>query len=531
MKVMLKISSKVRDATVWLIWMLIVGVGAYAWAERMRPSPAQGATALSFRRQAPYPPARWRLATQEQLEPTLLWVSHILIRYDGVSSDVPFSAPGWHNGLPVSHRSRQQALERAREIAGELRAHPSEFTDYAQRYSEDPPTRSSGGSLGGISAYQLSYWPVLLDALSTLAPGEVSEPVETPYGFHVLLRRAPAAPDTVTGTHIVIGHDGARWLQNMLARGNGPLRTREEARTMAQSLYERALQDPEQFQSLIDRYSEHRDAAQHGDMGTWSTRETTPFPRQVEVLQSLPVGGVAPPIESLLGFEVLMRVPNRPRKEYSMTTIGLLFDPFAEPSDPLSQVNVLELARRLRRELEQDPSRFETFQNTYCCPGNTRWREGPEYPELDAVFEHLAVGQIPPQPVESVRQYLIPRRLPLEAVAKSETLFELPAPEHPDLAYLIGRMSASLAREALREFAHTSLSALNLGASETARLIELHEQPWEAALDQATVEERSAAFAVFLQKLEHELPGASFQQYRSLLESVVADQLLHRHPL
>jgi PPIC-type peptidyl-prolyl cis-trans isomerase-like protein len=523
---MMKALSWTRRHVVWLIWTLVVAAMAFQWTESARlHRPERSANAVE--RQAPYPPARWRLATQAELEPSLLWVSHILIRYEGASSGIAFSAPGWHNSLPASHPSRERALAAAETVAGELRLHPEQFASYAERFSEDPPTRASGGSLGGVSAYQLSFWPSVLDALSTLVPGEVSDPVETEYGFHVLLRRQPPAAEIVTGAHIVVAHDDARWLHNMLARGSVPSRTREQARALAQMLYEQVRREPAQFSAFVDKYSEALDAAQAGDLGTWSTHETTPYPRQVETLRSLPVGGIAPPFESLLGFEVLMRVPNRPRKEYAMTAIGLIFDPLAEENSPLSKASVLKVARSLRHALDEEPSRFEEFQKDYCCANSLRWRQGSEFPELDEPLDQLELGQVSPEPIESLRQYLIPKRLDPDAIEQPEVRFDLPAPEHPDLPYLVGRMSATRAREALRRFARSSLPALSLGPSQMSRLVELHEHPWPPALDDALTELRSDAFQEFLQQLERDLQPQNYGQYRGLLELEIAELELH----
>lgn len=122
--------------------------------------------------------------------------------------------------------------------------------------------------------------------------------IETRHGFHVFQRHSPPPEETVSGAHIVIGHDDARWLHEFTARRAIPPRTRQEALQLATQLHERLRDEPEQFASVLDELSEHRDAGWAGDFGRWSTREPTAFPRELEVLRGLRVGEVAPPIDT-----------------------------------------------------------------------------------------------------------------------------------------------------------------------------------------------------------------------------------------
>jgi peptidyl-prolyl cis-trans isomerase C len=78
----------------------------------------------------------------------------------------------------------ETALTRAQEIAEKLQKKPYKFADLALRYSECP-TALQGGALGTVSRGTL--YPELDAVLFNLKPGEVSEPVKSEIGFHVLL--------------------------------------------------------------------------------------------------------------------------------------------------------------------------------------------------------------------------------------------------------------------------------------------------------------------------------------------------------
>jgi len=75
------------------------------------------------------------------------------------------------------------AREQAAALAAALAAEPARFAGLARDHS-DCPSRSVGGALGQIGPGQTT--PEFEAALVTLKPGQISGPVETCYGVHVL---------------------------------------------------------------------------------------------------------------------------------------------------------------------------------------------------------------------------------------------------------------------------------------------------------------------------------------------------------
>jgi peptidyl-prolyl cis-trans isomerase SurA len=71
-----------------------------------------------------------------------------------------------------------------------------DFAAAAREFSEDAVSASNGGDLGWVRPKQLV--PEFENAMNALAPGAVSEPVQTPFGVHllqVLDRRQQSAPN------------------------------------------------------------------------------------------------------------------------------------------------------------------------------------------------------------------------------------------------------------------------------------------------------------------------------------------------
>lgn len=98
---------------------------------------------------------------------------HILIQYAGASqasADVT--------------RTKEQALEEIKRIKEETAG--ADFADLAKKYSEEPGAGESGGDLGwfdkGVMVEEFE------NAVFAMSKGEVSEPVETVFGYHLIYK-------------------------------------------------------------------------------------------------------------------------------------------------------------------------------------------------------------------------------------------------------------------------------------------------------------------------------------------------------
>jgi peptidyl-prolyl cis-trans isomerase C len=84
--------------------------------------------------------------------------------------------------------------DKAREIFEKL-AHGSDFAQLAKEYSKDPGSKDQGGELGFFTRGQMV--PQFEEAAFKLKKGEVSEPFESQFGWHILRvddRRQRTAP-------------------------------------------------------------------------------------------------------------------------------------------------------------------------------------------------------------------------------------------------------------------------------------------------------------------------------------------------
>lgn len=107
-------------------------------------------------------------------------VSHILIAAD--------SAAG--------AEAKRKAREKAEEIYQQLQKKPAGFAEVAKKLSQDPGSASQGGSLGSISRGTMKDTPEFEAAAFKLKPGEISPPVETRHGYHIIQVTAVQAART-----------------------------------------------------------------------------------------------------------------------------------------------------------------------------------------------------------------------------------------------------------------------------------------------------------------------------------------------
>ena len=186
--------------------------------------------------------------------------------------------------------------DRARELVEELRG-GLDFVEAALAHS-DGQQALQGGDLGWRRASEL---PTLFaDIVSDLSPGEISEPIRSPSGFHVirLTERRSAEAHFVIQTHA----------RHILLRPNEIL-SAAGARARLRHLRERIV-NGEDFAELARSHSDDPgSAATGGDLGWLSPGELPPVFQ--EVMDALAESGISMPFETDFGWHVVQVVARR----------------------------------------------------------------------------------------------------------------------------------------------------------------------------------------------------------------------------
>jgi hypothetical protein len=157
-----------------------IAVGRWAYVVRSAPAPAPTVIAhdpvsrpsVPTRPRPPtrpIEPARPSAGREERRH-----ASHLLVMYAGSSS-----APA------TVTRTKEQARARAMDALRRARA-GADFAALARELSDEPGATARGGDLGSFSRGMMVR--PFEDAAFALAPGALSDVVETQFGFHVIKR-------------------------------------------------------------------------------------------------------------------------------------------------------------------------------------------------------------------------------------------------------------------------------------------------------------------------------------------------------
>lgn len=107
-------------------------------------------------------------------EPARVSVKHILVKFKGAK-----------NAAPEIARSREEACLRAVEVRDKLRG-GADFDALVKEYSDENGAASRAGSLGSVERRDLAK--PFADAAFELSVHQMSDVVETEFGFHVIYR-------------------------------------------------------------------------------------------------------------------------------------------------------------------------------------------------------------------------------------------------------------------------------------------------------------------------------------------------------
>lgn len=87
-------------------------------------------------------------------------------------------------GVSATPEEKQAARQKAEEVLAQVRKNPDNFEELARKYSQDPGSAEKGGDLG-LFGRGMMVKP-FEEAVFSMKPGEVSDLVESEFGFHII---------------------------------------------------------------------------------------------------------------------------------------------------------------------------------------------------------------------------------------------------------------------------------------------------------------------------------------------------------
>ena len=212
-------------------------------------------------------------------------ISHILI----ATGQVPDEA------------NREAARAKAQEVADKALA-GADFEALAQEYSDDPGSKERGGYLGYIRGGRLIY-PFEKVAF-TMQPGEISQPVETRFGYHVI-KVHNARPDR-----------GERLCAHifLMVPQNATPEVDAQKKAEAEAIYNDLMAGAD-FVTMAKEKSQDQSNAMNGGLLPWISAGDL-LKELEDVAFSLSKGEIAPPVRTKFGYHIVRLNDTRDVKSY-----------------------------------------------------------------------------------------------------------------------------------------------------------------------------------------------------------------------
>jgi peptidyl-prolyl cis-trans isomerase SurA len=223
--------------------------------------------------------------------------------------------------IPVSADSaalaagkKQAAAARKRIVAGE------KFAKVASEVSQDPGSAKSGGDLGFFTRGTMD--PAFEDAVFSLKPGVLSEPVQSTFGWHIIEVLDRDSLRTAAGTDS-LGPDGKKipevHARHILIRVPLTDADAERAHKLADHVCAEARKGTD-FGALVRRYSHYAGkSGEGGDIGYVATGGLQENIRRG--LDSLETGQVSDPLANAIGYNIFKITDRKPERPYTLDEI------------------------------------------------------------------------------------------------------------------------------------------------------------------------------------------------------------------
>lgn len=193
-----------------------------------------------------------------------------------------------------------------------------DFAKLAVTYS-DGPEGLAGGDLGWRSAERFPQ--IFVDGVKDLSPGQVSKPIKSPNGFHILkLVARRNAGSSATAQQMGIAPVQQTHVRHILIRVN-EVTSEAQARQRLAEIKRRIESGQSTFEDMARAYSADGSAAKGGDLGEVYPGDTVPeFERTMD---SLKIGQISDPTTTQFGVH-LIQVLGRGTQEIPAERVRLL---------------------------------------------------------------------------------------------------------------------------------------------------------------------------------------------------------------
>jgi peptidyl-prolyl cis-trans isomerase SurA len=189
-------------------------------------------------------------------------------------------------------------LKMALKVKGEIE-NGGDINELAVQYSDDPSAKINKGDLGYFTGLQMVQ--PFEDAAFNLQPGQVSDPVLTNFGYHIIkVQDRLPNPGQVRVSHILVRFDA-----------NDPTQE-ENARRKISDIYAEIQKENTIWEDIVKNYSEDPATSQHGGMLPWFGIGSMIPEFEMGAFSLTETGEISPPLKTQYGYHILRLEEKKP---------------------------------------------------------------------------------------------------------------------------------------------------------------------------------------------------------------------------
>lgn len=218
----------------------------------------------------------------------------------------------------------------------------ADFNNLVIEYSQDPSVQKNKGDLGYFTALQMVY--PFEDAAYSLQPGEVSDPIQTTYGYHIikLWDRKPN-PGQIKVSHILIRTDPT-----------DPL-SEDRAKRKIGDIYLELQKEENTWKDICETYSEDQGTSQSGGKLPWFGVGSF-IPEFEEAAFALKKQGeISNPVKSPYGYHIIRLEDTKPLASYEEMEESMESKILRDSRSKLIHEQVAAIQKSKYRLVENEP--------------------------------------------------------------------------------------------------------------------------------------------------------------------------------
>ena len=181
-------------------------------------------------------------ANQAQFRtPERVKAEYVMLSADAIAAQETVSAQEvrqqWESAYGPKLRQKEEARKKAQAIADAVRKNPASFAEVAKKESQDPGSRDNGGDLG--FSPRGSFVKPYEDAVLRMREGEISNVVESEFGFHIIqltgVRRAEGKEERRSSHILISAPPEARPFEELRGEIEAELKKQRAARRFSEA--------------------------------------------------------------------------------------------------------------------------------------------------------------------------------------------------------------------------------------------------------------------------------------------------------